>query len=288
MVEIYANIELSSEGHSIWGEGLFIWSVYRVDIRYGNEKPWSIYRRFAHFANLLEQLKAHVDPNELIPYQKILSIAEDTQPQDKIYQSTILAVPTEMGIAQRKPALNKFLEEICKDQKIIKQEIFKEFIDEPRRGIPGSVRMLTISGEEVTWTKMTNTNKPTFMVDFYPLWSIKYLLLTKKGMLYLLTTMYDPVEKAELKLDLRRPTNLIVEDLTIHMKVGVSDRLSFVMSSRDEITEWQALIAQIPKITEEPAFSGGGSPMMNNPMKSKVNVVAKPKDDVTDKYGYGL
>ena len=98
--------------------------------------------------------------------------------------------------------------------------------------------------------------------------------------------MYDPIEKAELKLDLRRPSNLVVEDLTIHMKVGPSDRLSFVMSSRDEITEWQALIAQIPKITEEPA--GGGSPMMINPMKSKVNVVAKPKDDVTDKYGYGL
>merc|ERR1711871_180014 len=233
-----------------------------------------------------EQLKACVDPNELIPYQKILSIAEDTEPQDKIYQSTVLAVPTEMGIAQRKPALNQFLEEICKDQKIIKQEIFKEFIDEPRRGIPGAVRMLTISGEEVTWTKMTNTNKPTFMVDFYPLWSIKYLLLTKKGMLYLFTTMYDPIEKAELKLDLRRPSNLVVDNLTIHLKVGASDRLSFVMNTREEITEWQALIAQIPKLIDEP--TGGGTSMMNNPLKSTNSVFAKPDDDVTDNHGYGL
>merc|ERR1711991_1238999 len=106
-------------------------------------------------------------------------------------------------------------------------------------GIPGAVRMLTLSNEVVTWTKLTNTNKPTLMVDFYPLWSIKYLLLTKKGKLYLFTTMYDAIEKAELILDLRRPSNLIVEDLTIHLKVGVSDRISFVMDSRDEITQWQ-------------------------------------------------
>lgn len=248
MVDIYGNIELSSEGHSIWGEGLFIWAVYRVDVRYGDEKPWSIYRRFAHFANLIEQLKSFVDPNDLTRYQQILSIAEDTQTQDKLYQSTVLAVPTELGISQRKPMLNKFLEEICKDKKITSQEIFKEFIDEPRRGIPGAVRMLTLSNEVVTWTKLTNTNKPTFMVDFYPLWSIKYLLLTKKGKLYLFTTMYDAIEKAELILDLRRPSNLIVEDLTIHLKVGVSDRISFVMDSRDEITQWQALIAEIPKV----------------------------------------
>lgn len=287
MPEIYANIDLSSEGHSIWGEGLFVWSVYKVDVRYGDEKPWSIYRRFAHFANLIEQLKSFVDPTELTPYQQILSIGEDTQAQDKLYQSTVLAVPTEIGISQRKPTLNKFLEEICKNTKITSQDIFKEFIDEPRKGIPGAVRVLTMKGEEIIWKKLTRTNKPTFMVDFYPLWGVKYLILTKKGILYLLTTMYDQVEKAELVLDLKRPSNILVEDLIIHMKVGPTDRISFEVGSREEIQEFQTLVANIPKVSET-LEAGGGSPMMNNPMRSTKVSVAKPKDDVTDNHGYAL
>ena len=123
----------------------------------------------------IRALTAFVGEEILRPYMTIINLNPDeTPPQDKIYQNTVLAVPVELSISQRKPMLNRFLEEIIKNSSITKQHIFLEFIDQFRKGVPGCVRILKQSGEEILWQKMTNTNKPTFMIDFYPLWSIKY------------------------------------------------------------------------------------------------------------------
>jgi len=47
-----SNITAVVREHSVWGEGLFIWAVYKVEVTYGSEPSWGIYRRFSHFMSL--------------------------------------------------------------------------------------------------------------------------------------------------------------------------------------------------------------------------------------------
>jgi len=66
---------------------------------------------------------------------------------------------------------------------------------------------------------MTRTNRPTFFIDVYPFWGVKFIILAKTGSLYLFTTMYDPFDKAELVLDLRKPSQITSDGLIVHVKV---------------------------------------------------------------------
>ena len=76
--------------------------------------------------------------------------------------------------------------------------------------------------ENIIFDVMTNTNRPTFYVEVYPFWSIKFIILAKTGILYLFTTMYDPFDKAELQLDLRKSSTVTATDLVVHVKVAFS------------------------------------------------------------------
>lgn len=92
------------------------------------------------------------------------------------------------------------------------------------KGVPGAIRIL--GRDNILFDIMTKTNHPTFYVDAYPFWSIKFIILTKSGILYLLKTMYDHLEQVELQLDLRRQAFMVIEGLIVHMRVG-EKRLSF-------------------------------------------------------------
>ena len=151
-----------------------------------------------------------------------------------------MAVPTETATNIRKPLLNRYLEQLIVNEHICQQPIFLSFLDSARKGVPGSVKLL--GKENIVYQIMTNTNKPTFYVDMYPLWSIKFIIVAKTGTLYLFTTMYDPFDKAELTLDLRRQSQLTSDGNILHIRVD-DRRLSFELPSRDEVASWMRVLS---------------------------------------------
>lgn len=159
---------------------------------------------------------------------------------DTIWQNTVMAVPTETATNIRKPLLNRYLEQLIVNEHICQQPIFLSFLDSARKGVPGSVKLL--GKENIVYQIMTNTNKPTFYVDMYPLWSIKFIIVAKTGTLYLFTTMYDPFDKAELTLDLRRQSQLTSDGNILHIRVD-DRRLSFELPSRDEVASWMRVLS---------------------------------------------
>ena len=113
--------------------------------------------------------------------------------------------------------------------------------------------------------------------------------------------MYDPFDKAELVLDLRKPSQITSEDLILHVRVcfrqplqfsvlnifsivlsyflpQVGDkRLSFEVSSRDEVASWmrtmsnfsmRAAAAALPEVNVDPL--GGLVSSSTDDQKSSV------------------
>jgi hypothetical protein len=82
--------------HSVWGEGLFIWAVYRVDVVYGSDPGWGIYRRFSHFMSLQSELTKAYGEIYMAPYLSILmrssefstSVGEIGKVADTLWQNT--------------------------------------------------------------------------------------------------------------------------------------------------------------------------------------------------------
>ena len=96
-------------------------------------------------------MPAFVGEEILRPYMSIINLNPDeTPPQDKIYQNTVLAIPVDISISQRKPMLNRFLEEILQNPSITKQHIFLEFIDQVNPNIQISISSLLISLQSET------------------------------------------------------------------------------------------------------------------------------------------
>jgi hypothetical protein len=59
------------------------------------------------------------------------------------WHDVVLAVPTEVSMTERIPQLNNYLSQLLETMPILTQPIFLEFIDVPRKGIPGTIPGLT-------------------------------------------------------------------------------------------------------------------------------------------------
>ena len=167
--------------------------------------------------------------------------------------------------------MNRYLEQLLANEHICQQPIFLSFLDTARKEIPGAVKLL---GEEnIVYHIMTNTNKPTFYVDMYPLWSIKFIILVKTGTLYLFTTMYDPFDKAELTLDLRRQSKLTSDGNILHVRVE-DKRLSFELKNRDEVASWMRVLSNFSMNT---ATTGGLQQSTTNTAPAPTNAAMAPQ-----------
>ena len=197
---------------------------------------------------------------------------------DAVWQNTVMAVPTDTAISTRKPLLNRYLEQLLANEHICQQPIFLSFLDTARKGIPGSVKLL---GEEnIVYQIMTNTNKPTFYVDMYPLWSIKFIIVAKTGTLYLFTTMYDPFDKAELTLDLRRQSKLTSDGNILHIRVD-DKRLSLELPNRDDVASWMRVLSNFSMraSTSDVLESTTSATIADPPVPSNVAQAPQMKSD---------
>ena len=242
-------IKISITDHSVWGEGLFIWAVYRVDVVYGDDS-WSIYRRFSHFTSLQTELTKVYGEPYMASYLAVLHNQNGSNAAagvlanigESLWQNAVMSVPTDQSTCARKPLLANYITQLLSNEHICQQPIFLSFLDVTRKGVPGAIKIL--GKENVLLQIMTNTNRPTFYISAYPLWGIKFIIIAKTGTLYLFTTMYDPFDKAEMALDLRKSTHISSEELIVHVKQD-DKRLSFVLPSRDEVATWMRIMSNM-------------------------------------------
>jgi hypothetical protein len=169
------NVEIKTTFN--FGGGLSLHTEYQLQVQC-QDQQWIIYRRFKHF----EKIHSHL-VNLL---SEAGAEARGLVFPEKSYYGSFLSTD-KTTIDQRKTILQNFLNTVFKDNQFLEDEEIKGFLDVNGRGLSGIQK--EFGGDKLLKETFCKVKVPRQY--FGLIWSLCYVSLTKDGMLYVLSSMYD-------------------------------------------------------------------------------------------------